>query len=83
MFKTEYSSMGVLYLDHTGWRNTTWVVAFFVGLSSFLLSLVSRSRERLRRSRSGKRWVRVALTLALVGACAWALPLIAEAGSGL
>jgi multisubunit Na+/H+ antiporter MnhB subunit len=77
------SSNGALTLDHTGWRNALWVCAFLVGSSSFVLALVSRDRERKRRSRSGKRWAKAALTVALVGACVWGLPLCAEVGSGL
>ena len=60
-----------------------WTTAFVVGTTSFVLALIARRTERLRRSASGRRLARRALVVAIVGACVWALPECVLAGSGL
>jgi hypothetical protein len=48
-----------------------WWVALPLGLTSFVLALVSRRREWERRSR-GRRRANLALAVAIVGAVVWA-----------
>jgi hypothetical protein len=68
---------------YPGWRQDLWFWAFFVGVSSFVLAVVSSKRERERRSRSGKRYAGVALALAVLGGCAWMFPACIQASTGL
>ena len=60
-----------------------WFLAFLVGVTSFVLALVSRSKERGHRSRSGRRCAAAALALAIVGACVSSIPVLLQAGTGL
>ncbi len=66
-----------------GWQQSLWDGAFFVGAISFVLALVRLREEGRRRSRSGRRFAGLALVVAIVGACAWAVPACVLAGNGL
>jgi hypothetical protein len=69
--------------NYPGWRQTLWTLAFFVGVPSLVLALVSGYREYHRGSRSGRRWAAVAQALAVLGACVWMFPACIQASTGL
>jgi len=66
-----------------GWQSDLWTAAFFLGLTSFVLALVTDRHEYRRGSSSGQGIAALAIVLAIVGAFVWALPVVLEAGSGL
>jgi len=68
---------------YPGWRQDLWGMAFVVGVTSFVLALVSQRKERQRRSRSGRLCAGLAVAVAIIGACVWSLPAIVQAGAGL
>jgi ferric-dicitrate binding protein FerR (iron transport regulator) len=57
-------------------------LALPLGLTSFVLALVSRHRARQRRS-SARRRANLALAVALVGAAVWAIPFMGVLNEGL
>lgn len=71
------------YLPPDGWQRSLWRLAFAVGISSFVLSLMRHTQERQRGARSGVRLARYALAVGILGACVWALPVCVEASTGL
>ena len=82
-FMQSFSFSALPGQSYPGWRQGLWFWAFFVGVSSFVLAVVSSKRERERRSRSGKRYAGVAVALAVLGACVWMFPACIQASTGL
>jgi hypothetical protein len=62
----------------TTWRNGLWGIAAFIGVSSLVLAILALRQVGKRRGLS-----KLALGLAFAGACVWAMPVCAEAGTGL
>ena len=78
-----FSWSGLPGEDYSGWQETLWIVAFFVGLLSLTLAIASNIWGRRHRPRFRIPWSKVALRVAIFGAAVWLWPGCIAASSGL